>query len=77
MESRDMTFGKNVKLTRIENDLTTAEFAAMAGCARQTIGLIEGERFSPSLKLCIALAKALTRTPDDLYWIEEKHHDER
>ena len=61
-----------VKLARVENDLTQAQLAEKAGVTRQTIGLIEAGRFNPSLKLCIAIAKALNKTLDDLFWIEEE-----
>jgi putative transcriptional regulator len=61
-----------VKLARVENDLTQAQLADKAGVTRQTIGLIEAGRFNPSLKLCMAIAKALNKTLDDLFWIEEE-----
>jgi putative transcriptional regulator len=62
-----------VKLARVENDLTQAQLADKAGVTRQTIGLIEAGRFNPSLKLCMAIAKALNKTLDDLFWIEEEN----
>ena len=68
--------GKKVKLARVEHDLTQAELAEEVGCTRQTIGLIEANKFNPSLKLCLAIAKALNKTLDDLFWIEEGNHEE-
>jgi putative transcriptional regulator len=66
-----------VKLARIENDLTQAQLAEKAEVTRQTIGLIEAGRFNPSLKLCTAIAQALNRTLDDLFWMEEEdEHDQ-
>jgi putative transcriptional regulator len=65
--------GKKVKLARIESDMTQAELAEEVGCTRQTIGLIEADRFNPSLKLCIAIAKAVKKTLNDLFWIEEEN----
>ncbi|HHT7180940.1 TPA: helix-turn-helix transcriptional regulator, partial [Bacillus cereus] len=38
---------------------------------RQTIGLIELNKYNPSLKLCIDIAKSLDKTLDELFW-EEK-----
>ncbi len=67
--------GKKVKLARVENDLTQSQLAERVGCTRQTIGLIEADRFNPSLKLCIAIAKAVNKTLNDLFWIEEDNHD--
>jgi putative transcriptional regulator len=68
----DLSRKNRVKLARVENDLTQAQLAERAGVTRQTIGLIEAGRFNPSLKLCIAIAKALNKTLDDLFWIEEE-----
>ena len=68
----DLSRKNRVKLARVENDLTQAQLAEKAGVTRQTIGLIEAGRFNPSLKLCIAIAKALNKTLDDLFWIEEE-----
>ena len=68
-----MSRTNRVKLARVENDLTQAQLADKAGVTRQTIGLIEAGRFNPSLKLCMAIAKALNKTLDDLFWIEEEN----
>jgi putative transcriptional regulator len=68
--------GKKVKLARVEKDLTQAELAERVGCTRQTIGLIEADKFNPSLRLCLAIAKVLNKTLNDLFWIEEDLHDE-
>ena len=64
-----------VKLSRVGKDLTQAQLAEQVGVTRQTIGLIERGQFNPSLKLCTAIAKALNKTLDDLFWMEEE--DER
>jgi putative transcriptional regulator len=62
-----------VKLARVERDLTQAELAARVGVTRQTIGLIESGHYNPTLNLCLALAHALGKTLDQLFWqpIEE------
>lgn len=60
-----------VKLARVESDLTQAQLAEKAGVTRQTIGLIEAGKFNPSLRLCLAIANALNKTLDDLFWIAE------
>ena len=62
----DLSRKNGVKLARVENDLIQAQLAERAGGTRQTIGLIEAGRFNPSLKLCIAITKALNKTLDDL-----------
>ena len=61
-----------IKLARVENNLTQDQLAEKAECTRQTIGLIEAEKFNPSLQLCLAIAKALNKSLDDLFWIEEE-----
>jgi putative transcriptional regulator len=63
-----------VKLARVQSDLTQAQLAEKAGVTRQTIGLIEAGKFNPSLRLCLAIARALNKTLDDLFWIEEEEN---
>jgi len=57
-----------MKLARLERGLTQIELAKIVGVTRQTIGLIESDKYNPSLNLCIAIAKALGKTLDDLFW---------
>jgi putative transcriptional regulator len=57
-----------VKQARRDLGLTQGELADKVNVSRQTIGLIEKNRYNPSLKLCIALAKALNKTLDQLFW---------
>jgi putative transcriptional regulator len=64
-----------IKLARIENNFTQAQLAQEIGITRQTIGLIERGRYNPTLKLCLAIAKAVGKTLDDLFWFEEQDHD--
>jgi putative transcriptional regulator len=59
-----------IKLARIEKDLSQEELAKQVGVSRQTIGLIESGKFNPSLNLCVAICKALSKTLDDLFWEE-------
>ncbi|GIN08636.1 helix-turn-helix transcriptional regulator [Shouchella clausii] len=57
-----------VKQARRDLGLTQGELADKVNVSRQTIGLIEKNRYNPSLKLCIAIAKALNKTLDQLFW---------
>ena len=59
-----------LKLARVERNLTQAELAALVGVTRQTIGLIEGGGYNPTLQLCIRLARATGKSLDDLFWNE-------
>ena len=58
----------NVKMTRMNASITQEQLARKVGVTRQTIGLIEKGEFNPSLQLCIAIAKELQKTLDELFW---------
>ena len=58
----------NVKIARIKLSMNQQDLAHKVGVARQTIGLIEKGEYNPSLNLCIALAKSLNKTLDELFW---------
>jgi len=62
---------KRMKIARIEKDLSQEQLAELLGVTRQTIGLIESGSYNPTLKMCIAICKALDRTLDELFWPEE------
>ena len=62
---------KRMKIARIEKDLSQEQLAELLGVTRQTIGLIEAGSYNPTLKLCVAICKALDKTLDDLFWPEE------
>ena len=66
-----MMKNKKMKLARLEKDMKQADLAEAVGVTRQTIGLIEAGDYNPSLKLCIAICKALDKTLNDLFWEEE------
>ena len=57
-----------LKLARVEKDLSQEELAKIVGVARQTIGLIESGNYNPTLSLCIAICKALSKTLDEIFW---------
>ena len=61
-----------MKFRRIELDMSQTELAKRVGVTRQTIGLIEAGDFNPSLKLCIAICRALGVTLDEIFWEEEE-----
>jgi len=57
----------------VEHTLTRGELAEKVGVTRQTIGLIENGGYNPTLNLCIAIAKTLDKTLNDLFWKELEH----
>ncbi len=59
---------KRLKIARIECDMKQEDLAKTVGVTRQTIGLIEAGTYNPSLKICLAICKALGKTLDDLFW---------
>lgn len=59
-----------MKIARTEADLSQEELSEIVGVTRQTISLIEKGTYNPSLKLCIAICKALNKKLDDLFWEE-------
>lgn len=63
---------KNIrlKLARVEKDLSQDELAQLVGVSRQTIGLIELGKYNPSLSLCVAICRVLSKTLNDLFWEE-------
>lgn len=43
------------------------------GVARQTVNLIENDKYNPSLDLCIKLAKALNTDLNTLFWEDNRY----
>lgn len=64
---------KNLKLkaARAALDISQQELADKVGVSRQTISAIEKGDYNPTIRLCIAICKAVGKTLDDLFW-EEK-----
>lgn len=63
---------KNLKLkaARAAADLTQQQLADIVGVSRQTINAIEKGEYNPTIRLCVAICKALGRTLDELFWEE-------
>ena len=66
-----------MKFRSIELNISQTELAGRAGVTRQTIGLIEAGEFNPSIKLCVAICKALGVTLNDLFWEEDEDEAEK
>ena len=67
---KDLEIASSLKLARVARGWSQAELAERVDVTRQTIGLIEAGRYNPSIKLCLALARAIGQTLDDLFWIQ-------
>ena len=61
---------KNLRLkaARAAKDLSQAQLADLCGVSRQTINAIEKGDYNPTIKLCIAICKAVDKTLDELFW---------
>jgi putative transcriptional regulator len=64
----------NIKKYRASANLSQLELAKKIGVARQTINLIENNKYNPSLELCLNLAKVLGTDLNSLFW--EVNQDE-
>lgn len=64
-----------VKQSRIEKQLTQEELAEKIGVTRQTIGLIEKEKYNPTITLGLKLGQILGKTLDQLFWLEEEANE--
>ena len=65
---------KNLKLkaARAGRDLSQQQLADAVGVSRQTINAIEKGDYNPTIKLCIAICRALDKTLDELFWTESE-----
>lgn len=57
-----------IKLARMEKDITQSDLAKLCSVTRQTIGLIESDKYNPTISLCMSICKALGKTLDELFW---------
>ena len=64
---------KNLKLksARAALDLSQQDLADKVGVSRQTIKKKKKGDYNPTIKLCLAICKALGKTLDELFWEEE------
>ena len=64
---------KNLKLkaARAGRDWSQQLLAEAVGVSRQTINAIEKGDYNPTIRLCIAICRALGCTLDELFWEDE------
>ncbi|MEH7011256.1 helix-turn-helix transcriptional regulator [Neobacillus niacini] len=62
----------NVKIARVQVDLTQQQLAEKIGVTRQTISLIEKGKYNPTLKLCLEICYAVNKTLDEIFWVERE-----
>lgn len=63
---------KNLRLksARAAMDWSQQQLADAVGVSRQTINAIEKGDYNPTIKLCLAICRALGKTLDELFWEE-------
>ena len=63
---------KNLRLkaARAVKDLSQQELADLVGVSRQTVNAIEKGDYNPTIRLCLAICRALDKTLDELFWEE-------
>ena len=61
---------KNMKMisARAALDLSQQQLAELVGVSRQTSNAIEKGDYNPTIRLSIAICRALNRTLDELFW---------
>ncbi|WP_461213579.1 helix-turn-helix transcriptional regulator [Lacticaseibacillus sp. GG6-2] len=64
-----------VREYRRAQKLSQLALAEKIGVARQTINLIENDKYNPSLDLCLKLAWALGTDLNTLFWQEESNDE--
>lgn len=62
----------NVKLARVQVNMTQQQLAEKTGVTRQTISLIEKGKYNPSLKLCLDICYAVNKTLDEIFWVDRE-----
>ncbi|AVQ34577.1 transcriptional regulator [Staphylococcus muscae] len=60
-----------VKAYRVAKGVSQLELARRVGVSRQTINMIENDKYNPTLNLCIRIAETLDVTLNDLFWGEK------
>lgn len=57
-----------VKIYRKNMQLSQLDLANQVGVARQTINMIENDKYNPTLDLCLRIAWALESDLNTLFW---------
>ena len=67
------TIANRIRRLRFEHDeMTQQELANRVGCTRQTIIVLEKERYVPSLSLAFRIARVFNQTVEDVFEFSEE-----
>lgn len=61
----------HVKEFRKELGISQLELAKDIGVSRQTINMIENDKYNPTLELCLNLARSLQTDLNSLFWKDD------
>ncbi len=68
----ELAVRNKVKIARIEHGrYNQGDLAKLIGVTRQTINLIEAQKYNPTIRVCLLISKYLETPVDVLFWIEE------
>jgi putative transcriptional regulator len=72
-QMKDLRLRNKVKISRIEKgNLSQKDLATKVGITRQTMNLIESEKYdNPSIRVCLLISKELGKPTDELFWLED------
>ena len=64
---------KNLRLrsARAAKGLSQQALADLVGVSRQPVNAMEQGDYNPTIRLCVAICRALDRTLDELFWEDE------
>ena len=72
MAKKKLAISNTIRRLRFEHDeMTQQELANLAGCTRQTIIVLEKERYVPSLSLAFRIARVFNQTVEDVFEYSE------
>ncbi len=70
---KDIQVKNSVKVRRVEmGHLTQGDLAKLVGVTRQTMNLIEAQKYNPTIKVCLLIAAALETSIEKLFWMEDE-----
>lgn len=64
-----------LKIARVQEDLTQQQLAEKVGVTRQTISLIEKGKYNPTLKLCLNICYVVHKSLDEIFWVEKESEE--
>lgn len=65
-----------LKVARVQENLTQQQLAEKVGVTRQTISLIEKGKYNPTLKLCLNICYVVHQSLDEIFWVEKEEKED-